>query len=65
MMLHREYYLIHQLKDQGMNISQIAHKLNLDRKTVRKYLRLDGSDPDAVHCSRRQSTTTRLIPDSG
>ncbi len=57
--------MIHQLKDQGLNISQITRKLHLDRKTVRKYLRLDGSNPDAVRCSRRRSTTTRLIPDSG
>ena len=57
--------MIHQLKDQGLNISQIARMLHLDRKTVRKYLRLDGSNPDAVRCSRRRSTTTRLIPDSG
>ena len=55
MILHREFYMIHQLKDQGLNISQIARKLHLDRKTVRKYLRRDGSDPDAVRCSSRPS----------
>ena len=29
MILHREFYMIHQLKDEGLNISQIARRLDL------------------------------------
>ena len=55
MILHREFYMIHQLKDEGLNISQIARRLDLDRKTVRKYLSLDRRDPDAVCVASRAS----------
>ncbi len=47
--------MIHQLKDEGLNISQIARRLDLDRKTVRKYLSLDRRDPDAVCVASRAS----------
>ena len=47
--------MTHQLKDEGLNISQITRKLHLDRKTVRRYLRLVGTEPDAVRCSSRPS----------
>jgi len=42
---------IQYLKKQGLNISQIADKLGLARKTVRKYL----EDPDAVEDRGRPS----------
>ncbi|MFB6357289.1 MAG: hypothetical protein ABEJ65_12350 [bacterium] len=42
---------IQYLKKQGLNISQIAEKLDLARKTVRKYL----EDPDAAEGNSRSS----------
>ena len=38
MTLYRDFYIIHQLKAEGLNHSQITRRLNLDRKTVRRYL---------------------------
>lgn len=35
----REIVMIHELKKQGLGISEIARQTGLDRKTVRKYLR--------------------------
>lgn len=42
---------IQYLHKQGLNKTQIADRLNLDRKTVRKYLK----DPEAVHDRSRSS----------
>ena len=35
----REIVMIHELKKQGLGISEIARRTGLDRKTVRKHLR--------------------------
>ena len=35
----REIVMIHELKNQGLGVSEIARRAGLDRKTVRKYLR--------------------------
>ncbi len=36
--------MIHELRQQGLSISSIARQLNLDRKTVRKYLHTELTD---------------------
>jgi len=35
----REIIMIHELKNHGLGVSEIARRTGLDRKTVRKYLR--------------------------
>ena len=35
----REIVMIHELKNQGLGISEIARQTGLDRKPVRKHLR--------------------------
>ena len=35
----KELFVIHQLREQGESITEIARRTGLDRKTVRKYLR--------------------------
>ncbi|MFK7892716.1 MAG: IS21 family transposase [Granulosicoccus sp.] len=39
-------FMIHQLKDEGHSVSEIARRLNMDRKTVRRYL-ARGLEPPA------------------
>ncbi len=45
MITHGELFMIHKLKEDGLNVSQIARRTGLDRKTVRKYLALGTSQP--------------------
>ncbi len=35
------YFSIHQMKEKGLNVSQIARKLNVSRNTVYKYLSMN------------------------
>ena len=51
--------MIHNLKSEGLNVSEIARRLGLDRKTVRKYLRADTNDP---HVRQRQCKPSKLDP---
>ena len=37
--------MIHELRSEGLSISEIGRRLGIDRKTVRKYLRLNADDP--------------------
>ncbi len=48
MILHKGFFMIHNLKAEGLSISEIARRLNLDRKTVRKYLRCKIDDVNAL-----------------
>lgn len=41
MLQSEEFFMIRDLKSKGMNITQIAQELDLDRKTVRRWLRSD------------------------
>jgi len=38
------YFTIHQMKDKGLKVSQIARKLNIARNTVYKYLRMNPDE---------------------
>ena len=51
--------MIHQLKADGLNHSQIARRLNLDRKTVRWYLSSKPSDTAEVPRKARPSKLDR------
>lgn len=41
MVQSEEFFMIRDLKSKGMNVTQIAYALNLDRKTVAKWLKSD------------------------
>ena len=49
--------MFHNLKAQGLSISEIARQQNCDRKTVRKYL---NSDFDDLAVTKRKSATGKL-----
>ena len=49
--------MIHQLKADGLNHSQIARRLNLDRKTVRRHL---SSEPDDTARVPRKARPSKL-----
>ena len=51
--------MIHNFKAEGLNISEIARRLGLDRKTVRKYMRADGNDQSV---RQRQGKSSKLDP---
>ena len=51
--------MIHNFKAEGLNISEIARRLGLDRKTVRKYLRTDANDQSV---RQRQGKSSKLDP---
>ncbi len=51
--------MIHQLKAEGLNHSQIARRLNLDRKTVRRYLSVEPDDAARVPHRARPSKLDR------
>lgn len=38
--------MIHQLHNDGVSVSEISRRLNMDRKTVRRYIR-QGLEPPA------------------
>lgn len=57
-----EFFMIHQLKSDGLSISEIARQLGLDRKTVRKHLRADRNDPGAA---TRKPKAGKLDPFKG
>lgn len=59
MISYREFYMIHQLKAEGLNHSQIARQLNVDRKTVRKYLSIEPDAGATVPSRRRGSKLDR------
>ena len=59
MILYREFFMIHQLKAEGLNHSQIARRLGVDRKTVRMNLQCDRNDLEAL---RRQPRPSNLDP---
>ena len=60
MILQREFYMIHQLKAEGLNHSQIARRLGVDRKTVRRYLRFERDDAAAALNRTRPSKLVSL-----
>ena len=49
--------MIHELKNEGLSISEIARKLGINRKTVRKYLQCERNDVAAV---KRQPRASKL-----
>ena len=49
--------MIHNFKAEGLNISEIARRLGLDRKTVHKYMRADGNDQSV---RQRQGKSSKL-----
>ncbi len=49
--------MIHELKNEELSTREIARRLGLNRKTVRKYLQCDRNDREAL---RRQSSVWRL-----
>ncbi len=57
MRLHREFFVIHQLKFDGLNHLQIARRLNLNCKTVRRYLSSKSGDTIRV---QRKARPTKL-----
>ena len=54
--------MIHELKAQGLSISEIARRLGIDRKTVRKYLQSDQNQLEAL---QRQPRPGKLTPYHG
>lgn len=51
--------MIHELKNEGLSTSEIARRLGLNRKTVRKYLQCDRNDLEAL---RRRPRPSKLDP---
>ena len=51
--------MIHELRSDGLSISEIGRRLGIDRKTVRKYLQCDRNELEAV---RRQPRPSKLDP---
>jgi len=58
MIKNGEFYMIHEMKKRGMNITQIADELGRDRKTIRKWLQ--KSEP--VPCQRQIPRPGKLEP---
>ncbi len=48
MISYREFFIFHQLKADGLNHSHIARQLNVDRKSVRRYLSSEPGDTARV-----------------
>ena len=57
MIKQREFMMIHELKNEGLSISEIARRLGINRKTVRKYLQCERNDVAAV---KRQPRASKL-----
>lgn len=53
-----EFFMIKEMKERGMSISDIARELRMDRKTVRKYL----TAPSAPVPSKRKQKASKLDP---
>ncbi len=49
-----EFFMINELKEKGMSITQIAEKLGRDRKTIRRWLKEDNP-PTHKRSSKRKS----------
>lgn len=58
MIKNGEFYMIHEMKKRGMNISQIANELGRDRKTISKWLA--ESEPKSYQ--RRSLHPSKLEP---
>jgi len=58
MIKNGEFYMIHEMKKRGMNITQIADELGRDRKTIRKWLQ--KSEP--VPYQRQMTRPSKLEP---
>ena len=56
MIKQREFMMIHELKNEGLSISEIARRLGINRKTVRKYLQCERNDVGRI---RRTRTVVR------
>ena len=57
MIKQREFLMIHELKNEGLSISEIARRLGINRKTVRKYLQCERNDVVAL---KRQPRASKL-----
>ena len=55
-----EYLEIQELAQQGLSKSEIARRLGMDRKTVRKYLREMGGPPLSQKRATQQSHVERF-----
>ncbi len=53
-----EFFMIKDLRNQGMSISDIARELQMDRKTIRKYIEA----PSAPRPAKRKKTKSKLDP---
>jgi transposase len=58
MIKNGEFYMIHEMKKRGMNITQIADELGRDRKTIRKWLQKS----ELVPCQRQIPRPGKLEP---
>lgn len=56
------YQQIHELLDKGVNITTISEKLQLDRKTVRRYAHAGTADELLARTGRRGSILDEHIP---
>ena len=56
MITQGEFFMIRKLHALGLNVSQIARNLHLDRKTVRKYLRQQSEQPTISEPTRHTSS---------
>ena len=54
MIKQREFMMIHELKNEGLSISEIARRLGINRKTVRKYLQCERNDVAARSRARKR-----------
>ncbi|TRY21453.1 helix-turn-helix domain-containing protein [Brevibacillus sp. LEMMJ03] len=59
MLKNGEFYLIKDMRQRGMNITQIADSLGRDRKTIRKWLKKD--EPSKYQRSVKKNKHSRSI----
>ncbi|WP_153017673.1 helix-turn-helix domain-containing protein, partial [Caldibacillus debilis] len=58
MITRGEFFMIKEMYERGMSISDIARELGIDRKTVRKYIH----SPNPPSKSKRKQRKSKLDP---